>query len=199
MNEPRHSDYSEKNFWEKLKRQALRAGRPVVEKALQLFYALKSPRTPKWAKTVIIGALAYFIIPTDAIPDFIPVAGYSDDLGALAAAIATVQVYINDDVRKAARAKLKEVVWEGSGGGGVRAVEGGSATVAPLIRVRSGDRNVAAHRLVADTNECPPHNCFDDVPWIRGQTPSITAVAPLCRTPQSCSPRRRLHSRRSLR
>ncbi len=108
MDETHRPDYSDESFWEKLKRYALVAGEPVVEMALQLYYTLQSPKTPKWAKTVIVGALAYFILPLDAIPDAVPVAGYTDDLGALAAALATVQMYITDDIRKMAKAKLKQ-------------------------------------------------------------------------------------------
>ncbi|MEX0776101.1 MAG: YkvA family protein [Phycisphaeraceae bacterium] len=108
MDEPLRPDYSDETFWDKLKRYALVAGKPVVEMALQLFYALQAPKTPKWAKTVIIVALAYFILPVDAVPDVIPVAGYTDDLGALAAAIATVHMYITDDIKHMAKAKLEQ-------------------------------------------------------------------------------------------
>ena len=108
MDEPQHPVYSDESFWAKLKRYALVAGEEVVEKALQLFYAMQSPQTPKWAKTVILGALAYFIMPLDAIPDFVPVAGYTDDLGALAAAIATVHLYITEDVKAKARVALQQ-------------------------------------------------------------------------------------------
>mgnify|MGYP003297159323 CR=1 FL=1 len=58
-------------FWSKLKKSAKRAGMKVVYKALQLYYALKSPNTPAWAKAVIIGALSYFISPIDLFPDII--------------------------------------------------------------------------------------------------------------------------------
>ena len=105
MNNTPHPEYSESSFWDKLKKYALVAGADVVEKALQLFYALQAPRTPKWAKTIILGSLAYFILPADAIPDVIPVAGYADDLGALSAALATIQMYITDDIEAQAKTK----------------------------------------------------------------------------------------------
>lgn len=108
MNEQLHPDYSDESFWDKLKHYARVAGKPVVEMALQLFYALQAPKTPRWAKTVIVGALAYFILPVDAIPDVIPVAGYTDDIGALAAALATVSMYITDDINQMAQAKLQQ-------------------------------------------------------------------------------------------
>jgi uncharacterized membrane protein YkvA (DUF1232 family) len=112
LNEPRIPNYSDERFWKKLKRYAAVAGKPVVETALQLYYALQSPKTPKWARTIILGALAYLILPTDAVPDFIPLAGFTDDLGALAAAVATVRMYITDDIKEKARETLKR--WFGS-------------------------------------------------------------------------------------
>jgi len=92
-------DYSEETFWEKVARFAKRAGREVIEKALWLHFAAQDEKTPIWAKTTMYGALAYFIVPTDMIPDIIPGAGFTDDLGALAAAVTTVAVYITPAVK----------------------------------------------------------------------------------------------------
>ena len=92
-------DYSEESFWDKITRFAKRAGREVIEKALWLHYAAQDEKTPVWAKTTMYGALAYFILPADMIPDIIPGAGYTDDLGALAAAVTTVAVYITPAVK----------------------------------------------------------------------------------------------------
>ena len=97
--------YSEDGFWLKLKQFAKKAGREVIENALCLYYAAKKPDTPKWAKTVIFGALAYFITPLDAIPDLTPLVGFTDDLGALAAALAMVSMYVDDGVQKQATDK----------------------------------------------------------------------------------------------
>lgn len=100
--------YSDENFSAKLIRYAKAAGSEVVERALQLYFALEDPATPAWAKGVIIAALGYFISPVDAIPDVIPAAGYSDDLGVLALALASVAMYITPAVKEQARAKLKD-------------------------------------------------------------------------------------------
>lgn len=100
--------YSEGRFWDKLLRFAKTAGVEVVERALRLYYAAQDPGTPKWAKTVIIAALGYFISPADAIPDIVPLVGYSDDLGVLSLAIATVAMYITPEVKEQARAKMKD-------------------------------------------------------------------------------------------
>jgi len=101
------SNYSDKSFWQKVTEFALKAGREVIENALVLYYCLQDPDTPAWAKTVIIGALAYFILPTDAVPDFLP-GGFVDDLGALAVALMIVAVHIKPEHREPAREKLKE-------------------------------------------------------------------------------------------
>ena len=101
-----HSEYSDSGFWDKVKKFARTAGKEVIEKALWLYYAAQRPETPKWAKTAIYGALAYFISPIDAIPDITPLVGFTDDLGALAAAIAMTSAYINEDVKAKASQKL---------------------------------------------------------------------------------------------
>ena len=62
--------------------------------------------------TVIIGALGYFIFPLDAIPDFIPAVGLTDDLGVFAAAVTTLELNIPQNARDKADAKLKE--WFGA-------------------------------------------------------------------------------------
>lgn len=106
------ASYSENRFWQKLTRYALTAGREVVEKALWLFYAAQSPNTPRWAKTAIYGALGYFIFPLDAIPDFAPLVGYTDDLGVLAAALATVSMYVTEDIKLRSRSTVEK--WFGA-------------------------------------------------------------------------------------
>lgn len=100
--------YSDQSFWAKLTRFAKHAGAKVVERALQLYYTAQEPGTPTWAKSVIYGALAYFIFPVDAIPDVIPVAGFTDDLGVLAAAAACVALYLTPEVRRKAKQKMRE-------------------------------------------------------------------------------------------
>lgn len=95
--------FSERQFWDKVLHGAKRIGAEILEKGLMLFYTARSPETPKWAKTAIYGALAYFVLPADAIPDFIPAAGFTDDLGALAATLAAVMMYITPEIKAKAR------------------------------------------------------------------------------------------------
>jgi uncharacterized membrane protein YkvA (DUF1232 family) len=102
------NNYSDETFWSKLKSFALTAGREVVEKALILYYTAQSPNVPGWAKGVVVGALTYFISPVDAIPDVLVGIGFTDDLGVLLAAIATVSVYINAETKEQAKDKMKD-------------------------------------------------------------------------------------------
>ncbi|MFW2405219.1 MAG: YkvA family protein [Gammaproteobacteria bacterium] len=104
---PPPDDYSERDFWVKLARFALAAGRNVVEKALWLYYAAESPATPKWAKATVYGSLAYFILPVDVVPDILPVAGYTDDLAVLGAAVGAIAFHIDANVRAQAALTLE--------------------------------------------------------------------------------------------
>lgn len=104
--------YSETKLFKKIVRFAKNAGIKVIYVALLCFYTLQSPTTPAWAKSVIIGALGYFILPVDLIPDFIPVAGFTDDFTALVAALISVALYVDDEVKQKAKEKLH--VWFGS-------------------------------------------------------------------------------------
>ncbi|MGL5064612.1 MAG: YkvA family protein [Microcoleus sp.] len=106
------SEYSDESFWEKLKKFALSAGKEVVEKALTLYYTAQNPNVPAWAKTVVVAALTYFVSPADAIPDILAGVGFTDDLGVLLAAIATVSIYINDETKEKAKQKMNE--WFGN-------------------------------------------------------------------------------------
>jgi uncharacterized membrane protein YkvA (DUF1232 family) len=103
---PAPKGYSEESFRRKLSRHARTAGEAVVERALQFHYALQKPELPHWARARIIGALGYFVLPLDAVPDIVPGAGYADDLGVLALAFLTVANHIDDGVRAKARAQL---------------------------------------------------------------------------------------------
>jgi len=104
--------YSENKLFEKILKFAKDAGIKVIYLALLLFFTLQQSTTPMVAKSVIIGALGYFIFPLDFIPDFIPIAGFSDDMTALVSALVAVALYIDEDTKSKAKAKLH--VWFGA-------------------------------------------------------------------------------------
>jgi len=101
--------YSEERFWRKLKNFAKDAGLKVVYSGLTLYYALESPNTSTKDKAIIYGGLGYLILPIDAIPDLVPLAGYVDDLGVLLFAAARVIGSIDQAVRDKAKAKLNDL------------------------------------------------------------------------------------------
>lgn len=103
------TEYSEDGFWDKLASYAKKAGREVVENALVLYYALQDPAMPMKSKAIIYGALGYFILPIDVIPDIVPVVGFTDDLAVLAAAIAAVAINVSAETRH--KAKVKTAEW----------------------------------------------------------------------------------------
>ena len=99
-------DYSDKSFWDKITGVLKSAGLELIYKALQLYYVMQNSDCPLHIKTAIVAALGYFISPIDLIPDFIPVVGFTDDLAAVGAALVMAQVYVNDDVKRQAKATI---------------------------------------------------------------------------------------------
>lgn len=93
--------FEEESLWEKIKSVAQKVGKELLVLVLTLYYCLNDDDTPLWARSVIIGALLYFISPVDAIPDFLP-GGYVDDIGVLAGAAATVAAHIKPKHRERA-------------------------------------------------------------------------------------------------
>ena len=100
--------FDENAFWEKLKKFARKAGIKVTYGALLLFYVVKSPGTSTKDRAKSLGALGYFILPIDLIPDFIPIAGFTDDLAALTWGVYCVIKSITPEVKAQAAAKLHE-------------------------------------------------------------------------------------------
>ena len=100
-------NYDESSFWDKLKETAAKAGQIVIAKVLLLYYAIDSMSAGE--KALVIGALGYFILPLDLIPDFYPVVGFSDDLAALAFVFAKVGSHIGPDAKRKAREQMKKL------------------------------------------------------------------------------------------
>lgn len=101
--------YTDKDFLEKILHYAKAAGINVIYVGLLLFYTLQNPSLPKKLKGLVMGSLGYFILPIDLIPDFIPMAGYTDDLAVLLAAMGVVAMYIDDESKEKSKSKLKDL------------------------------------------------------------------------------------------
>jgi len=97
-----------KRFWGKFKRVAARL--PFAEDLLSAYYCAFDRETPRHVQAALLGAIAYFILPFDFIPDMLPVLGFTDDAAVLATAIRLVAAHITPEHREAARARLRRIV-----------------------------------------------------------------------------------------
>jgi uncharacterized membrane protein YkvA (DUF1232 family) len=70
---------------------------------------LRDADTPNWAKTIVIGALGYFIFPVDIIPDFVPVVGFTDDFAVMILALGAVSLHIKDEHIEEANNIIKKI------------------------------------------------------------------------------------------
>ena len=104
--------YSESSFWDKIKSVAVKAGYELINKALQLYYAMQSPSMPAKDKAIVIAVLGYFILPVDVVPDFIPGLGFADDLAALAWALKTISSNITPEVKEKAQQRCDNLFLE---------------------------------------------------------------------------------------
>ena len=100
-------NFSETKLWNKLSYFAQKAGVKTIYAVLLCYYVQKSPNVSKEDKAIIYGALGYFILPIDLIPDGIPIVGFTDDLAALIYALRTIWVNVTPDIEQQAAAKLK--------------------------------------------------------------------------------------------
>lgn len=91
-------------FWPKVARVAARL--PFAEDLLAAYYCAFDRRTPTHVRVILLGALAYFVMPVDVVPDLLPMLGYTDDAAVLAAALKAVTDAIRPEHRDAARRKL---------------------------------------------------------------------------------------------
>ncbi len=76
---------------------------PMADEVVASYFCMLDPATPRWVKGVVAAALAYFIMPIDAVMDAIPVAGLTDDIGVLSVALTSISAYITDEHRAKAR------------------------------------------------------------------------------------------------
>ena len=89
--------YDETHFISKIGKIAGFVSGGFLTKLVTLWYALRDKDTPTWAKSIILGTLGYFILPLDAIPDLLPIIGFSDDLTALVSATAMIWAHIKPE------------------------------------------------------------------------------------------------------
>lgn len=111
--------YSEGAFLDKARRYGRQAGVAAIYAGLLLFYLLKRPDLPWKVRLAIAGALGYFILPADMLPDIIVGLGFSDDLSVLLGVLTCCYGHVDDGVRERARAKVEELFGERCDGTGI--------------------------------------------------------------------------------
>ena len=102
--------FSESELWNKIAKIGKSIGAAIIYPVLLLLKLLKSSETDLKEKTMIIGALGYFILPVDLIPDAIPTAGFTDDLAALGAIISALASCITIELQNESKQKCHELL-----------------------------------------------------------------------------------------
>lgn len=105
-------NYSENRLLRKLSRAVHWANAKIIYAVLLLYYVVRNEAVSTADKSKILGALGYFILPTDMVLDFIPMVGYTDDMAALMWALHAITKNLTPEIKAQARAKLGEIVKE---------------------------------------------------------------------------------------
>jgi uncharacterized membrane protein YkvA (DUF1232 family) len=96
----------EQGFWRKFKKVAGKI--PFSEDLLAAYYCASDPASPFQVKVVLLTALAYFVIPTDLVPDIVAGLGFTDDAAVLMIALRTVAGHVTDSHKQRARTLLAD-------------------------------------------------------------------------------------------
>ncbi|MDO4319539.1 MAG: DUF1232 domain-containing protein [Bacteroidales bacterium] len=100
-------NFSDTDFWNKIASVAGKIGGKLLYMLLALYYSLGTASTRD--RLMIAGALGYFILPTDLLPDFLP-GGFTDDLAAMTAVYQAIKGNMSEDTKNKARAKTDEII-----------------------------------------------------------------------------------------
>ena len=103
----RNENTVKEKFFPKLAR--VLASVPFAEDLVAAYYCAFDKTTPLKAKGILVGALAYFILPIDVVPDFILGLGFTDDMAVLLAAFNVVRTHIKPYHRDRARETLDRI------------------------------------------------------------------------------------------
>lgn len=111
-------DSVRRQFWAKLKQFAVKL--PFAEDLLAAYYCAFDRQTPRHVQAALLGAIAYFILPFDVVPDMLPLLGFTDDAAILATALRMVASHITPEHRDAARAAMARGLDDGEDDGKTR-------------------------------------------------------------------------------
>ena len=99
----------EKTFWRKMKNSIKKAGEEIAVMGIKSWLAMADSNTSVRHKAILGGALAYFVLPTDMVPDVLAGVGFTDDMAALTLAANSVGNAITDEHEEQAREKLSSM------------------------------------------------------------------------------------------
>jgi len=108
----RYGDYySENKLWNKIRRIAKKTGATVLRPVFQLYFILQDNKVSMKHKAYIVGALGYFILPFDLIPESVlPLIGFTDDIAVMALVLKIVQGSITPEINARTDAKVAEIL-----------------------------------------------------------------------------------------
>ncbi|EDL69185.1 YkvA family protein [Vibrio campbellii] len=99
----------EKTFWRKMKNSVKKAGEEIAVMGIKSWLAMADSNTSVRHKAILGGALAYFVLSTDMVPDVLAGVGFTDDMAALTLAANSVGNAITDEHEEQAREKLSSM------------------------------------------------------------------------------------------
>ena len=103
--------YSDNRFWKKVERVAKKVGATVLLLVFTLYYMLQDDKVSLQHKAYIVGALGYFILPIDLIPDgILPVIGFTDDIAVMTLVLKLVKDSITPEIKARANARVSEII-----------------------------------------------------------------------------------------
>lgn len=103
--------YSDNRFWKKVERVAKKVGATVLLPVFTLYYMLQDDKVSFQHKAYIVGALGYFILPIDIIPDgLLPVIGFTDDIAVMTLVLSLVKDSITPEIKARANQRVAEIM-----------------------------------------------------------------------------------------
>lgn len=103
--------YSNNRLWKKIERVAKKVGATVLLPVFTLYYMLQDDKVSLQHKAYIVGALGYFILPIDLIPDgILPVIGFTDDIAVMTLVLKLVKDSITPEIKARANLRVAEVM-----------------------------------------------------------------------------------------
>jgi uncharacterized membrane protein YkvA (DUF1232 family) len=102
-----YSPPDERRFWRKVRRVLARV--PFAEDLLAAYFCATDRNTPTYVRGILLGAIAYFVLPADMVPDVLAPLGFTDDASVIAAALTAVGSHLQPSHRDQARDRLEKL------------------------------------------------------------------------------------------